>query len=182
MRHVKLGDLEVSRIGLGAMGMSTAYIDTSVDEAQAIATIHRALEVGVTLIDTAEVYGPYANEELIARALKGRRNEAVLATKFGMISQRKAAQDISIALPRISESPSKVRCNGSTPTTSTCTTNTESIHTRRSRRRWVTLAELVGEGKIRHIGLSEAAPDTIRRAHGVHPGDRLAVGVLAVDP
>ena len=68
MRQIKLGGLEVSRIGLGAMGMSTAYIDAGVDEAQSIATIHRALELGVTFIDTAEVYGPYTNEELVGRA------------------------------------------------------------------------------------------------------------------
>src|SRR3954467_1911695 len=86
VRHVKLGSLEVSRIGLGAMGMSAAYSGAGSDDAESIRTIHRALDLGVTLIDTAEVYGPFTNEELVGRALAGRRDEVVLATKFGMIS------------------------------------------------------------------------------------------------
>src|SRR5690348_11470636 len=86
MKHVKLGDLNVSRIGLGAMGMSAAYTGAGTDDAESVRTIHRALELGVTFIDTAEVYGPYTNEELVGRALKGRRDQVVLATKFGLIS------------------------------------------------------------------------------------------------
>src|SRR5512133_2010557 len=86
MKHVKLGTLDVGRIGLGAMGMSAAYTGAGRDDAESIRTIHRALELGVTLIDTAEVYGPYTNEELVGRALKGRRDQVVLATKFGLIS------------------------------------------------------------------------------------------------
>ena len=86
MKHIMLGDLEVSRIGLGAMGMSHGYTGAGTDEAESIRTIHRALELGVTLIDTAEIYGPYTNEELLGRALKGRRDQVVLATKFGLVA------------------------------------------------------------------------------------------------
>ncbi|HVE31437.1 MAG TPA: aldo/keto reductase, partial [Mycobacteriales bacterium] len=86
MRTARLGQLEVSRIGLGAMGMSYAYTGAGSDDAESIRTIHRALDLGVTLLDTAEVYGPYTNEELVGRALQGRRDQVVLATKFGLIS------------------------------------------------------------------------------------------------
>ena len=86
MRTATLGQLEVSRIGLGAMGMSHGYTGAGSDDAESIRTIHRALDLGVTFIDTAEIYGPYTNEELVGRALQGRRDEVVLATKFGLIS------------------------------------------------------------------------------------------------
>lgn len=86
MRYIKLRDLEVSRIGLGAMGMTHGYTGSGTDEAESIRAVHRALELGVTLIDTAEIYGPYTNEELLGRALKGRRERVVLATKFGLVS------------------------------------------------------------------------------------------------
>src|SRR5512142_2064111 len=86
MKHVKLGTLDVGRIGLGTMGMSFAYTGHSTDDLESIRTIHRALDLGVTLLDTAEVYGPYTNEELVGRALKGRRDQVVLATKFGIMS------------------------------------------------------------------------------------------------
>jgi aryl-alcohol dehydrogenase-like predicted oxidoreductase len=86
MKHAKLRDLEVSRIGLGAMGMSFGYTGAGTDDDESIRTIHRALDLGVTFIDTAEIYGPYTNEELVGRALKGRRDGVVVATKFGMVS------------------------------------------------------------------------------------------------
>src|SRR5438477_11782363 len=86
MNRRKLGSLAVSEIGLGCMGMSAFY--GSADESEAIATIHRALELGITFLDTAEMYGPYTNEELVARAIAGRRDEVVLTTKFGILSQR----------------------------------------------------------------------------------------------
>jgi aryl-alcohol dehydrogenase-like predicted oxidoreductase len=168
MKYIKLGGLEVSRIGLGAMGMSTAYIDTTVDDAQSIGTIHRALELGVTFIDTAEVYGPYVNEELVARALKGRRDQVVLATKFGMISH------VGDGPGHLDSSPANIRIaiEGSLRRLDTdyvdlyyqhrVDPNTPIEETVGA------LAELVAEGKVRHIGLSEAAPDTIRRAHAVH--------------
>ena len=86
MKNAKLGDLTVARIGLGAMGMSHGYTGAGTDDDESIRTIHRALDLGVNFIDTAEIYGPYVNEELVGRALKGRRDEVVLATKFGLVS------------------------------------------------------------------------------------------------
>src|SRR5271170_1176968 len=86
MKHITLGTLDVGRIGLGCMGMSTAYTGAGTDDDESIRTIHRALDLGVTLIDTAEVYGPFTNEELVGQAIAGRRQQVVLATKFGMIS------------------------------------------------------------------------------------------------
>src|SRR3979490_580034 len=88
MRHTQLGELDVSRLGLGTMGMSAYYTGADSDDAESIRTIHRALDLGITLIDTAEVYGPYKNEELVGRALAGRRQQVVLATKFGNLSHR----------------------------------------------------------------------------------------------
>ena len=88
MKHITLGTLAVGRIGLGAMGMSAAYTGAGADDAESIRTIHRALELGVTLIDTAEVYGPFINEELVGKAIAGRRDEVVVATKFGFMSHR----------------------------------------------------------------------------------------------
>jgi hypothetical protein len=85
MRHVSLGGLDVSRLGLGAMGMSAYYTGARADDRESISTIRRAVDLGITLIDTAEVYGPYLNEELVGRAVAGRRDQVVLATKFGMI-------------------------------------------------------------------------------------------------
>ena len=86
MRHTSLRALDVSRIGLGTMAMSGYYLDPSSSDAESIRTIQRALDLGVTHIDTAEIYGPYANEELVGRAVKGRRNDVVVATKFGFVS------------------------------------------------------------------------------------------------
>src|ERR1700726_1354360 len=86
MKQARLRDLDVARIGLGAMGMSAAYSGAGRDDAESIRTIHRAIDLGVTLIDTAEIYGPFTNEELVGRAIKGRRDEVVLATKFGMVA------------------------------------------------------------------------------------------------
>jgi aryl-alcohol dehydrogenase-like predicted oxidoreductase len=168
MKHIKLGSLEVGRIGLGTMGMSGTYGDAS-DEAESIRTIHRALDLGVTLIDTAEVYGPFHNEELVGRAIKGRRDEVVLATKFGMISHPGSTPftiDSSPGSLRIAVEGSlsrlgvdhidlyyQHRVDPKTPIEETVGA----------------LAELVAQGKIRHIGLSEAWVDNIRRAHAVHP-------------
>jgi aryl-alcohol dehydrogenase-like predicted oxidoreductase len=92
MKYIKLRDLEISRIGLCAMGMSHGYTDSGTDEAESIRTLHRARELGVTFIDTAEIYRPYANEELLGRALKGRRDQVVLAIKFGMVAHGGAGQ------------------------------------------------------------------------------------------
>jgi aryl-alcohol dehydrogenase-like predicted oxidoreductase len=169
MKHIKLGDLEVSRIGLGAMGMSFGYTGAGSDDAESIRTIHRALELGVTFIDTAEVYGPYVNEELVGQALKGRRDEVVVATKFGLISHTgrgSGALDSSPANIRTAVDGSlrrlgtdyidlyyQHRVDPDTPIEDTIGA----------------LAGLITEGKVRHIGLSEAGANTIRRAHAVHP-------------
>src|SRR4030081_1699426 len=102
MRHVSLGDLHVSRIGLGTMGMSAYYTGAGSDDAESIRTIHRALDLGINFIDTAEVYGPYKNEELVGRALAGRREQVVLATKFGNISHRNGE-------PALDSSPENIR-------------------------------------------------------------------------
>jgi aryl-alcohol dehydrogenase-like predicted oxidoreductase len=166
----KLNDLTVSDMGLGCMGMS-AFYGTS-DEGEAIRTIHRAIELGCTFLDTAELYGPETNEELLGRALKDRRDEVVLATKFGI---RPAPTSDEPNRRVIDGSPDNVRrsIEGSLQRLGTdhvdlyfqhrIDPNTPIEETVGA------LAELVREGKIRHIGLSEAAPDTIRRAHAVHP-------------
>ena len=168
MRTTYLGDLKVSRIGLGAMGMSGSY-GAVTDEEESIRTIHRALDLGVTLLDTAEVYGPYHNEELVGRAIKDRRDQVVLATKFGFISHTGRAQgslDSSPASIRIAVEGSLARLE---------TDHIDLYYQHRVdpdtpiEETVGALAELVAEGKIRHIGLSEAWVDTIRRAHAVHP-------------
>ncbi len=168
MKHIKLRDLDVSRIGLGAMGMSAAYTGAGSDDAESIRTIHRALDLGVTLIDTAEIYGPYTNEELVGRAIKDRRDDVVLATKFGWISHTGGTGqlDSSPANVRLAVEGSlqrlgvehidlcyQHRVDPDTPIEETVGA----------------LAEMVAQGKVRHIGLSEAGPETIRRAHAVHP-------------
>src|SRR5467141_1707880 len=103
MRHVSLGKLDVSRIGLGTMGMSAYYTGAGSDEAESMRTIHRALDLGINFIDTAEVYGPYTNEGLVGRALVGRRHAVILATKFGLISHREGA------VPAVDSSPENIR-------------------------------------------------------------------------
>lgn len=167
MRTTSLGGLEVSRIGLGAMGMSAFYTGAGRDDDASVRTIHRALDLGVTHIDTAEVYGPYLNEELVGRALRGRRDDVVLATKVGLISHAgRPGMDSSAANVRQAVEGSLRRLG--TDRIDLCyqhrvdprTPVEESVGA---------LAELVAEGKVRHVGLSEAGPTTIRRAHAVHP-------------
>jgi aryl-alcohol dehydrogenase-like predicted oxidoreductase len=169
VKHVKLRDLDVSRIGLGAMGMSFGYTGAGSDDDESVRTVHRALELGVTFIDTAEIYGPYTNEELVGRALQGRRDDVVVATKFGMISHAgdgPGTLDSSPANIRIAVEGSlrrlgtdhidlyyQHRVDPNTPIEETVGA----------------MAELVAQGKVRHIGLSEAGVDTIRRANAVHP-------------
>jgi aryl-alcohol dehydrogenase-like predicted oxidoreductase len=163
-----LGDLEVSRIGLGAMGMSGAY-GAVTDEAESIRTIHRALDLGVTLLDTAEMYGPYHNEELVGRAIKDRRDQVVLATKFGFISYTGRQQG------SLDSSPASIRTAVEGSLTRLGTDHIDLYYQHRVdpdtpiEDTVGAMAELVAEGKIRHIGLSEAWVDTIRRAHAVHP-------------
>jgi aryl-alcohol dehydrogenase-like predicted oxidoreductase len=169
MKHISLGRLEVSRIGLGTMAMSGYYLDPNSSDAESTRTIQRALELGVTHIDTAEIYGPYANEELVGRALNGRRDGVVLATKFGFVSHAGGGPGV------LDSSPANIRTaiEGSLKRLGTdwidlyyqhrVDPNTPIEDTVGA------LAELVGEGKALHIGLSEAGPATIRRAHAVHP-------------
>jgi aryl-alcohol dehydrogenase-like predicted oxidoreductase len=169
MKNSKLGDLEVARIGLGAMGMSAAYTGAGTDDAEAIRTIHRALDLGVTLIDTAEIYGPFTNEELVGRAIEGRRDDVVLATKFGLISHAGAGTW------NLDSSPANIRTAVEGSLRRLGTDHIDLYYQHRVDPNTPiedtvgAVAELVEEGKVRHIGLSEAGPDTIRRAHAVHP-------------
>lgn len=166
MRKLGRNGPEVSAVGLGCMGMSAFY--GGADEAQSIAVIHRALDLGVTLFDTAEMYGPHTNEVLVGKALKGRRDEAFIATKFGINRQPdgSAVTDGSPANVRraVEGSLSRLgvdhidlyyqhRIDPNTPIEETVGA----------------MAELVKEGKVRFLGLSEAAPATLRRAHAEHP-------------
>ncbi len=170
MRKATLGNgLDVGRIGLGCMGMSAFYTGAGTDEAGAIDTIHRAIDLGVTLFDTAEMYGPYLNEELLGRALAGRRDQVVVATKFGTILHRgdgSRGMDGSAENVRLAVEGSLQRLN---------TDHIDLYYQHRMdpdtpiEETVGALAELITEGKILHYGLSEAAPATIRRAHAVHP-------------
>ena len=169
MKNVKLGDLEVARIGLGAMGMSHGYTGAGSDDDESIRTIRRALDLGVNLIDTAEIYGPYVNEELVGRAIKGRRDEVVLATKFGLVSHAGAGPWT------LDSSPANVRTAVEGSLRRLGTDHIDLYYQHRVDPNTPiedtigAVAELVAEGKVRHLGLSEAWVDTIRRAHAVHP-------------
>ncbi|MEW2318250.1 aldo/keto reductase [Streptomyces bauhiniae] len=170
MKRVSLGGLEVSRIGLGAMSMSAYYTGAGTDEAESVRAIHRALELGVTHIDTAEVYGPYTNEELVGRAVKGRREQVVLATKFGGGISHTGCEGVGL-----DSSPANIRLAVEGSLKRLGTDHIDLYYQHRVdpstpiEETVGALAELVAEGKVRHIGLSEAGPETIRRAHAVHP-------------
>ncbi|ADB51704.1 aldo/keto reductase [Conexibacter woesei] len=167
-RRLGTQGLTVSAEGLGCMGMSEFYGTT--DEAEGIATIHRALELGVTLLDTADVYGPHTNEQLVGRAIADRRDQVVLATKFGIVrdpadparrgmdgSPEYVRRSIDASLRRLGVEHVDLyyqhRVDPRTPIEETVGA----------------MAELVAAGKVRYLGLSEASPATIRRAHAVHP-------------
>ena len=165
-----LNDLTVSDMGLGCMGMSAFY--GTADEGEAIRTIHRAIELGCTFLDTAEMYGPYTNEELVGRALKDRRDEVVLATKFGIRADPTPEQPNRRVLDG---SPANVRRSIEGSLKRLGTDHVDLYYQHRIdpdtpiEETVGALAELVQEGKVRHIGLSEASADTIRRAHATHP-------------
>ncbi|TQL78215.1 aryl-alcohol dehydrogenase-like predicted oxidoreductase [Stackebrandtia endophytica] len=169
VKHIRLGTLDVGRIGLGAMTMSAFYTGAGSDDAESVRAIHRAIDVGVTLLDTAEIYGPLINEELVGRALAGRRDRVVLATKFGVYSH------LGGGAWEIDSSPANIRLALEGSLRRLGTDHIDLYYQHRVDPNTPiedtvgTLAELVDEGKIRHIGLSEAGPDTIRRAHAVHP-------------
>jgi aryl-alcohol dehydrogenase-like predicted oxidoreductase len=158
--------LEVSALGLGCMGMSAWYGE--IDEDESTATIHRALDLGVTFLDTADIYGAGANERLVGRAIAARRDEVVLATKFGNVLEPEGGRRIDgrpeyvrrafhASLERLGVDHVDLyyqhRVDAATPIEETVGA----------------MAELVAAGKVRHLGLSEASPETIRRAHAVHP-------------
>ena len=166
-RRLGTQGLETSALGLGCMGMSEFY--GTADEGEAIATIHRALELGVNFLDTADAYGPFKNERLVGRAIKDRRDEVVLATKFGSVRTEQGERlgirgDREYVLAACNASLERLgtdhidvyyqhRVDPNTPIEETVGA----------------MAELVKQGKVRYLGLSEAAAETIRRAHAVHP-------------
>ncbi|MFJ8083288.1 aldo/keto reductase [Streptomyces sp. NPDC096205] len=163
-RH--LGELAVSAQGLGCMGMSHGY--GAGDDAQSVATLHHALDLGVTLLDTADFYGAGHNEELIGRAIAGRRDEVVLATKFGFANRLGEPTRIRGDAAYVREA-----CDASLRRLGVDHIDLYYQHRVDPRvpieETVGAMAELVRAGKVRHLGLSEAAPDTIRRAHAVHP-------------
>jgi aryl-alcohol dehydrogenase-like predicted oxidoreductase len=170
MKHVSLGGLDVSRIGLGAMTMAGTYTSGGgLDDDESIRAIHRALDLGVTHIDTAEIYGPFHSEELVGQAIKDRRDQVVVATKFGLVSHSGGGPGVT------DSSAANVRAAVEGSLTRLGTDHIDLYYQHRVdpntpiEETVGALAELVTEGKVLHIGLSEAGPDTIRRAHAVHP-------------
>jgi aryl-alcohol dehydrogenase-like predicted oxidoreductase len=170
LKHATLGNLTVSRIGLGAMTMAGTYTSGgALDDAESIRTIHRALDLGVTHIDTAEIYGPFHSEEIVGQAIQGRRDQIVVATKFGLVSHAGGGPG------NVDSSPANIRAAVEGSLTRLRTDRIDLYYQHRVDPNTPiedtvgTLVDLLNEGKILHIGLSEAAPDTIRRAHAVHP-------------
>ena len=168
MQQRTLGQgLAVSAEGLGCMGMSEFYGPS--DEATAVEVIHRALDLGITLLDTADMYGPFTNERLVGRAIAGRRDGVVVATKFG---NERRADGTRLG---INGTPEYVRTACDASLQRLGIEHIDLYYQHRVDRNvpveetWGALADLVAAGKVRHLGISEAAPDTIRRAHGVHP-------------
>ncbi len=160
--------LAVSALGLGCMGMSAFYTTDSATETDSIATIHRALDLGVTLLDTADMYGPFTNERLVGRAIADRRDEVVLATKFANVLDPDGTR-------RIDGSPEYVRRAADASLQRLGVDHIDLYYQHRVDKTVPieetvgAMAELVTAGKVRHLGLSEASPETIRRAHATHP-------------
>ncbi|GAT70849.1 aldo/keto reductase [Planomonospora sphaerica] len=166
-RRLGAGGPEVSALGLGCMGMSEFY--GTADESESVAVIHRALELGVNFLDTADMYGMGHNEELVGRAIAGRRDEVVLATKFGIVRSANPAERT------IDGSPEYVRkaCDASLRRLGVDRVDLYYLHRRDTRvpieETVGAMAELVAAGKVGHLGLSEVSAETLRRAHAVHP-------------
>ena len=172
MKHVSLGGLTVSRIGLGAMTMAGTYTtEGDLDDSESIRTIHRALDLGVTHLDTAEIYGPFHSEEVVGQAVKGRRDEVVIATKFGLVSHTDSGPSPGV----MDSSPANIRSAVEGSLRRLGTDYVDLYYQHRVDPNTPieevagVVADLVTEGKVLHFGLSEAGPETIRRAHAVHP-------------
>ena len=167
---MKLGSsgLDVSRLGLGCMGMSQSY--GASNEGESIATIHRALDIGITFLDTADLYGAGANEELVGKAIRGRRDDVVLATKFGIVMEPSTYK-----LIRVDGSPGYVRAAVDASLARLGVDHIDLYYQHRAdpdvpiEETVGVMAELVSAGKVKYLGLSEASAETIRRAHAVHP-------------
>jgi aryl-alcohol dehydrogenase-like predicted oxidoreductase len=175
MKHIHTGTgLDVGRIGLGCMGMSAFYDGAGQDDAESIRTIHRAVEQGVTLFDTAEGYGPFTNERLVGSALRDHRDDVVIATKFGTMTHAPGA-DPEDSARGIDSRPASIRVAVEGSLRRLGTDRIDVLYQHRVDPDVPiedvvgVMRELVEEGKVVHLGLSEAGPETIRRAHAVHP-------------
>jgi aryl-alcohol dehydrogenase-like predicted oxidoreductase len=169
LRNLGTEGLAVSDLGLGCMGMSFAYGPDDRDDRESIATIHRAIELGVTFFDTAEAYGPYTNEELLSRALEGKRDQVVIATKFGFTFDDRGAVN------GVDSRPEHVREAVEGSLRRLHTDHIDLLYQHRLdpnvpiEETVGAMAQLVREGKVLYLGLSEVGEDTIRRAHTTHP-------------